>query len=206
MYYKKGNETKAEWLKRNGFEQADNKYVTYVITGGNTYEIKDTLKQNGCVYNKLLGWHSPQQFKLEGFVWVPIFADDIYVWLPSISTMTVRDEAETFVKETLKPYQPKRNVELASSMTDSEFIGAIGDRLRKIPAVIVGKKEVNSKYGLSMLYTFESGNSVLCWFTSSFKNVEVGDKILLSGTIKDRKEYNQQKQTILTRCLFYPIE
>lgn len=206
MYYKKKNETKAEWLKRNGFKQDDDKYVTYVITGGNTYEIKEQLKQNDCVYNKLLGWHSPQQFDLAGYVFVPIFADDIYIWLPSISTMIEKDEAEAFVKETLKPYQPKREVELASSMTDSEFIGAIGDRLRKIPAVIVGKKEINSKYGLSVLYTFESGNSVLCWFTSVFKDVEVGDTILLSGTIKDKKEYRQQKQTILTRCLFYPVE
>lgn len=206
MYRKNKIETKAEWLKRNGFKQVDDKFVTYVVTGGNTYEIKEQLKQNDCVYNKLLGWHSPQQFDLAGYVFVPIFADDIYIWLPSISTMTVKEEAEAFVKETLKPYQPKREVELASSMTDSEFIGAIGDRLRKIPAVIVGKKEINSQYGLSTLYTFESGNSVLCWFTSAFKDVEVGDTILLSGTVKDRKEYQGQKQTYLTRCIFYPVE
>lgn len=203
--YRKKNETRAEWLKRNGFKQVDGKYVTYVITGGNTYEVKDILKQNDCVFNKLLGWHSPQTFEMEGFVWVPIFEEDIYDWLASISTMIEKDGAEAFVKETLKPYQPKREIELASTMTNSEFIGAIGDRLRKIPAVIVGKKEINSKYGISTLFTFESGNSVLCWFTSSFKEEGVGDKILLSGTVKDHKEYNGQKQTYLTRCLFNPI-
>lgn len=204
--YRKKDETRAEWLKRNGFKQVDDKYVTYVITGGNTYEVKDTLKQNDCVFNKLLGWHSPQTFEMEGFVWVPIFEEDIYDWLASISTMIEKDGAEAFVKETLKPYQPKREIELASTMTNSEFIGAIGDRLRKIPAVIVGKKEINSKYGISTLFTFESGNSVLCWFTSSFKEEDVGDKILLSGTVKDHKEYGQQKQTVLTRCILQPIE
>ena len=45
--------TKEEWLKKNGFSEDG---VTYVITGGNTYEVKDILKQNNCVFNKLLGW------------------------------------------------------------------------------------------------------------------------------------------------------
>lgn len=203
--YQKKDLTKEEWFKRNGFSKVDGGYVTYVVTGGNTYEIKERLKQNDCVYNKLLGWHSPQEFEIEGFVLIPIFAEDIYRWLPSITTMIETDAAVTFVKETLKPYQPKKNVELASKMEDSEFIGAIGDRIRKIPAKIVGKKKINSQYGTSTLYTFESGNSVLCWFTSSIKDVEVGDTILLSGTVKEHKVYNSQNQTYLTRCLFNPI-
>lgn len=195
--------TKEEWLKKNGFSEDG---VTYVITGGNTYEVKDILKQNNCVFNKLLGWHSPQTFKMEGFVWVPIFEGDIYDWLASISTMIEKDGAEAFVKEALKPYRPQKEIKLESGMENSEWMGEVGDRIRKIPAKIVGKKELNSQYGTSTLYTFESGNSVLCWFTSTWKDVEVGDSILLSGTVKSLNEYGQQKQTVLTRCILQPIE
>ena len=205
MYQKKAS-TKEEWFKRNGFSKVDDKYVTYVVTGGNTYEIKERLKQNDCVYNKLLGWHSPREFEIEGFVLVPIFAEDIYRWHPAITTMVETDEAVTFVKEALKPYRPQKEIKLESGMENSEWMGEVGDRIRKIPAKIVGKKEINSQYGTSTLYTFESGNSVLCWFTSTWKDVEIGDSVLLSGTVKSLNEYGQQKQTILTRCILQPIE
>lgn len=199
--------TKDEWLTKNGFSKDG---VTYVVAGGNTFEVKDILKSYNCVFSKLLNWHSAVQFdlkdELEGFILVPIFFKDLYTWNHDIGNAVEREDAVTAVKEALKPYRPQKEIKLESGMENSEWMGEIGDRIRKVPAKIVGKKEINSQYGTLTLYTFESGHSVLTWFTSSWKDVEVGDSILLSGTIKALNTYGSQKQTQLTRCLLYPIE
>ena len=199
--------TKDEWLKKNGFSEDG---VTYVVAGGNTFEVKDILKSYNCVFSKLLNWHSAVQFdledELEGFVFVPMFFDELYTWNIDVGTVNERETAVTAVKEALKHYRPQKEANLASEMKDSEWMGEVGDRIRKIPAKIVGKKEINLQYGMATLYTFESGNSVLCWFTSTWKNVEVGDSVLLSGTVKSLNNYGGQKQTVLTRCLLSPIE
>lgn len=199
--------TKEEWLKKNGFSEDG---VTYIVAGGNTFEVKDILKSYNCVFSKLLNWHSAVQFELkdelEGFVLVPMFFDELYTWNIDVGTATERETAVTAVKEALKPYRPQKEIKLESGMENSEWMGKVGDRIRKIPAKIVGKKELNSQYGTSTLYTFESGNSVLCWFTSTWKDVQEGDTVLLSGTVKSLNEYGGQKQTVLTRCLLNSIE
>lgn len=199
--------TKEEWLTKNGFSKDG---VTYIVAGGNTFEVKDVLKSYNCVFSKLLNWHSSTQFELkdelEGFVLVPMFFDELYTWNIDVGTADERETAVTAVKEALKPYRPQKEIKLASTMKNSVWIGEVGERIRKIPAKVVGKKEINSQYGSSTLYTFESGNSVLCWFTSTWKDVREGDTVLLSGTVKSLNEYGQQKQTILTRCLLQPIE
>jgi len=202
-----GQTSKAEWLTKNGFSKEG---VTYIVAGGNTFNVKDILKSHNCTYSKLLNWHCAEKFELdgelEGFIFVPIFFDDVYVWREESGFAHEKEEAPALIKEALQPYRKNEGWSLPSTMKDSVWIGEVGERLRKIPAKIVGKKEINSNYGLSTLYTFESGNSVLCWFTSSYKDVEIGDSILLSGTIKSLNDYKGQKQTMLSRCLLYPIE
>jgi hypothetical protein len=48
------------------------------------------------------------------------------------------------------------------------------------------------------------GDNVLTWFCSGKgidPDIEVGDEVLLTGTVKDHKEYNGVKQTYLNRCI-----
>lgn len=195
--------TKEQWFEKYGFS-ADG--VTYLVAGGNTFYVKDVLKSCGCVFNKLLNWHSPKEFELEdelkGFTLIPINFDDVYEWNEDVCCAEEKPDA----KETVKRFSGRKEIELASTMENSEWMGEIGDRIRKVPAKIVGKKDITTQNGDFTVFTFESGNSVLCWFTSTRKNEDVGDNILLSGTIKDLREYNSQKQTILTRCLLKPLE
>ena len=46
--------TKEEWLKENGFNENEE---TYIYFPSDSYEIKETLKENGFKYNKTLKWH-----------------------------------------------------------------------------------------------------------------------------------------------------
>ena len=199
--------SKSDFLRANGFNEDE---VTFAIVGGNTYSIKDSLKIEGCKFNKELGWHSPTEFKIEAdeeFFFIPFTFDELYNWNDNSKIATMNESAENLLNERFAPYKKSNtNNLLESSMMDSEFLGEIGDRLRKIPALIVGKKRIENSYGTSTLFTFESGNSVLCWFTSTVKPNEVGEKILLSGTVKDQKTFKNQKQTYLTRCIIYPMD
>lgn len=199
--------SKSDFLRANGFNEDE---VTFAIVGGNTYSIKDSLKIEGCKFNKELGWHSPIEFKIEAdeeFFFIPFTFDELYDWNDNSKTAVMTEGAENLLNKRFAPYKKSNtNNILESSMVDSEFLGEIGDRLRKIPALIVGKKKIENDYGTSTLFTFESGNSVLCWFTSTVKPNEIGEKILLSGTVKDQKIFKNQKQTYLTRCIIYPMD
>lgn len=194
--------SKEDWMQKNGFNKEG---VTYVITGGNTFEIKDTLKAMGCKFSSLLKWHSPEKIVLEGFKLVSFTFDELYSWMPMDKNVMACETAKTIVKEKLSPFTTANTI-LASNLMNAEWLGEVGDRLRKTPAKIVGKKEISNQNGCFTLFTFESGNSVLCWFTSSTRFEQVGDEILLSATVKSHRVYEGQKQTYVTRCLMHPIE
>ena len=48
---------KEKWLKDNGFNE---NLETYVYFLDNSYEIKETLKDDGFRFNKVLYWHTPE--------------------------------------------------------------------------------------------------------------------------------------------------
>lgn len=197
--------TMKQWLKNNGFSEEG---ITYVIAGGDTYAIKEELKANGCKFNPTLNWHSPHVFEIdsEGYVFIPFTFDELYVWDTVNKTADLTSSAKGIITERLTPYKKEKKNLLDSTMMDSEWYGNVGERLRKIPAKIVGKKQINSRYGESTLFTFESGKSVFCWFTSSIKDNQVGETILLSGTVKELKTFQGQKQTYLTRCILKSVD
>lgn len=194
--------TKEDWMQKNGFNEEG---VTYVITGGNTFKIKDTLKEMGYKFSPLLKWHSPQQLDIDGFTCIPFTFDELYIWVPAYKNVVTFEGAMENVKEKLSAYSNTKTL-LPSSSTNSEWFGEIGDRIKKVPVKIIGKKDIFSRNGYVTLFTFEYGNSVLCWFTTTTKFEQEGDEVLLSATIKDHKIYEGQKQTYITRCFMYPID
>lgn len=192
----------ADWFAKNGFNEDG---ITYVVTGGNTFEAKDMLKFLGCKYSSLLKWHSPEDLVIDGFKLVQFSFKELYFWIPEDGNVVARLDVQEIVKKKLEPFINKK-VTLASALTNTEWVGEIGDRLRKVPVEIVGKREITNQNGSFTLFTFEYGNAVLCWFTSVTKFEQIGDKVLLSATVKDHRVYEGQKQTYVNRCLMYPIE
>ena len=82
---------------------------------------------------------------------------------------------------------------------NSEYLGAVGDRVKGIR--IVGAKCIWSGYdqfGEHYLYKMlTENNNVLIWSTG--KGLPDGE-FMLDGTIKELKEYNGVKETVMTRC------
>lgn len=99
-------------------------------------------------------------------------------------------------KNLMKKREQEQNREEAKGL--SNYIGNVGD---KITVEVNDVKLVTSwetVYGFTHLYKFTTtDNNVLVWYAS--KCIDENAK-KISGTIKDHKEYDGEKQTVLTRC------
>lgn len=184
---------KQEWFQKNGFNEAGETFVV-ISSGGNTYDIKDELKEKGCKFNGTLKWHSPQQFDLpQGFNFLPLAFEDIcYV---DISNSVFYNKGVT------EKIQAAEEALLPESK--SEYMGIVGQRLYDLKAVFKSANTFAGAFGYSVVYTFMVGENKLNWFTASTPkiNLEPEDSILLTGTVKKHSEYRKEKITTLSRCI-----
>ena len=110
-----------------------------------------------------------------------------------------QEEASRLAKEEEERKERERKAK-------SQYVGNIGDKVDL--DVVLEKRawfEVKSFSGFGTdtmhVYTFrdEQGNA-LVWKTTSGTNAEKGTMVHLKGTIKEHSEYDEEKQTVLTRC------
>ena len=184
---------KKVFLKDLGYD-AENPII-YIIGGGNTYEIKDTIKERGGRYNAVFGWFFTKNTEIpDGYTLLPIEFDEVYDWNPIVKKAFIKEEAKEKVDALKKAAMPA---------SESDYIGEIKERMRDLKVILTGARAVSSAYGTSILFTFEYNKNILVWFTScppDEKDAVVGKEYLLTGTVKDHKEYNGVKQTYLNRC------
>ena len=98
--------TKEKWMERNGFTTEG---ITFAIVGGNTFEIKDFLKEKGYKFNHLLLWHGTEKLTdlPEGFHSVQFSFDELYNWLADWNCVEVKNNAHTLVAEKTNPFLPE---------------------------------------------------------------------------------------------------
>lgn len=110
-----------------------------------------------------------------------------------------KEEAERLAKEA-------EERERLAKKAISQFVGQIGDKVDL--DVTLEKRawfEIPSFRGFGTdtmhVYTFRDANgNALVWKTTSGTDAETGSRVHLKGTIKDHSEYDDEKQTVLTRC------
>lgn len=96
-----------------------------------------------------------------------------------------------------KHLQTQKEQELGQA---SAYVGEVKKRATFI-LTLISKKELETYYGLSTLHTFtDSKNNSLVWFKSGYSELELDKVYTLKATVKEHKEYNGKKQTVLTRC------
>ena len=158
---------------------------------GDTYNAIDWFRYQPTRYSRPFGWYLPSDIEMPE----PLPVGITPVKLPWDAVK--KDE-----------YHLKDEKELINIVADyiydpgtSEWLGKAGERLRDIEVVCTRATQVNSFYGLSVIYTFKTpnGDNVM-WTTSSEQNIEEGGSYLISGTIKGLDKYRAQKQTILKNC------
>ena len=81
----------------------------------------------------------------------------------------------------------------------SEYIGTIGKR-ENFTLTVKDVKSYETEYGTTYIFIFEDlkGNKAI-WKTSK-DILEKNEQVTIKGTVKDQNEYNNSKQTVLTRC------
>lgn len=176
------------WLINHLGEASDNLYCIV----GNTYPIKDSLKEKGCKYNPILNWFSTKPIEVENCVTVSVPTEKIYEWNNQFKRMEIREDAVECFNAAVKSVLPQ---------SKSEWQGEIGERLRDIKVRLTAARSFPSNYGMCYVYSFvdEAENSYV-WYASSFKGYLVDHNYMLTGTVKNHTEKYNQKQTILTRC------
>lgn len=177
---------RAKWLEENCFNENG---VTWIYAKADSYEKKDILKQLGMKFSKNLLWHAP-------FL-IPEIADAcVKIDIQDIATATAWGEY---------CYNPNVNDIIKSKMiiekSDSEWIeGKINDRIQ-IKVSFVSKRIINTRFGLTNLYTFISENkNKIQWWSQTNIDFPKENIFTLAGTIKDFNEFKNEKITTVTRC------
>lgn len=84
----------------------------------------------------------------------------------------------------------------------SQHIGAVGERIRDLPVTLQFQRVIGgNEWADAVLIKFvdDSGN-ILTWITSKGSGLEVGERALLTGTVKAHGDYNGAHETKMTRC------
>lgn len=182
---------KKEVAIKLGFNENEKVYIVY---GGNTFNIKDYLKEQGCHFNNVLKWYSPSKISLpEGYNLLEISFDDIYDYNVLSKSASYKNNAADIVSELI--------AKNAGTAPSEYYPGSEKDRISGIPAIFESVSGFAGMYGYTYVYTFKSNSYVFIWMTTkSFSDLTPGSKITLSGTIKKFTIYNGIYQTHLTRC------
>ena len=87
----------------------------------------------------------------------------------------------------------------ASKVYKSEQFAETGKRV-EIEVTVLAKREIETQFGFSTLWTFESGEYKFKWFDSGYSfGAEIGEQFKIKGTIKGLDEYQGQYATKLSR-------
>lgn len=182
-------EKNQEFFKTQGYNENGKTYVVL----GDTYKIKDQLKELGCKWCNLIGWHSP--VKLEGFEMVEIDVDDVYY----------KDYAETYrwnyykraEEETATAKIKEATENLNKETNPSNHVGLVGEKIEK-EVELIRRGSFESDFGTTYVYSFkDSEGNVLVWKTKSYLDVTT---CTIKGTVKEHSQYKGVSQTVLTRC------
>ena len=175
---------KAKWLEVNGFDEDGNCF----IIKGESYSIKDKLKDAGWKYSPQFLWHKPDPAGYEDRVVKVNIEDIIECWNPN-GQPAFKDNAYQFIRDLIKEDLPQ-----------SDNIYYDKESFEDMPVTLIRKSGFYGAFGWTNIYTFESAEHyMMIWFTSTEQDIEEGDSCFISGKVKERKEYQNQKQTIVTR-------
>lgn len=186
---KKAPEKNAKILKDNGFNEEGLMWIVL----GDTFKIKEELKEAGAKFNNMFLWHFDHEDN--GYECIKISIEDVaeknFVGIWQFNDYICVYE---YIKKLFKENAPK---------TSSEHVGNIGDKYEDtVTLVKIHTYETHfSYYGeLNYIYKFvdKNGNTII-WKTSC-KDLEEGKAYQIKGKIKEHSEYNGDKQTVLTRC------
>lgn len=181
--------TKSEWLKVNGFSKDGETYIVM----GNSYKIKDNLKEAGFKFSPLLRWHTDNdKYDLpDGCHYCILEYNQIFIWDEEKGVTFMQEGARDFLEDLFNPPRESK----------SEYQGEIGEYLTCPHCEVSNISGYSGPYGYTWIYTFRDiKDNEYTWFTTVNKSLAVGMHCYVFGTVKAHNEYKGVKTTVLTRC------
>ena len=181
---------RAKWLEENCFNK---NLTTFVYFPADSFEVKDSLKDAGFHFSKNLLWHIAN---------IPEGYEDkvVEITLDQVAEIGAwgegfyRPGARTFVDDILKNCRPIEE-------STSEWLFEEKERFYDYAVVLKSVRGMETRFGWTQLVKFEDANgNILQWWTAVEIKAEVGDHVLLTGTVKAHDEYKGVKSTTVTRC------
>lgn len=189
----KVEERRVKFAARNAFGFGEAGFIT--LFKGNQSVINEWAHETDpcrARFNLLFGWFCPSKLQYENLPEgiEPIRLEWTDVCNPDDpENLTMRDDK--FVLDFVH--------NLLGDVSHSEYQGEVDDWLDKV-VKIVKNVEVDGRYGSSRVHVMEDedGNQYV-WITAS-KNLEVDSTVHLRMKVKEHKEYNGVKQTVVFYC------
>lgn len=104
------------------------------------------------------------------------------------------------VVSAIASYQKHVGEELSKQQRKNEWFGEIGERYKGLVLIVKHIKYLNGSYGVTSLISLEDNEKrQYVWFASGEHIYEIGKEIEVDISVKEHKEYNGFKQTVLTR-------
>ena len=189
-------ERRIKWAAHNafGFGNTD----TIMLLWGDYQTIddwRDDFPQYTVMYNTIFGWYSPSDR-------YPTIEDKIPEGINHLilNWDTVRDETDP-ENLTMKPNEEVRKIvhKLTYGESKSEYQGTVGEWLTA-DVKIVKNINFDGRYGPTHLHIMEDekGNEYV-WSTST-QNLEVNKTYTIKMKVKEHKEHEGVKQTIVYYC------
>lgn len=194
-YIDNAAEYKHQAALKLGFGEDEKIYIVY---GGNTYNIKDQLKEMGARFDPTYKWYFKQEIELpEGYHLCAFSYDELYDYNAETRWSSAKDQESIISCRLAGLYE----------VPETEFYpGVEGERIRDLEVKVSDIRGFNGFYGYTYIYTFTLDKYVFVWMTSKGNvDFEVGDIVSLTGTIKKFNEYNYIHQTQLSRCIVKEI-
>ena len=186
MKVKKVDEWNENFKNWNAFNDSGETWIVL----GDTFSIKDELKQKGAKFNRELGWHFDHDEP--GYQLYKINMDDV--------TDTYFDGRLYFSEDVYETVNKIKKENTVYEPSKSNWIGEIG---KKVDADVVLRnyRSFYGNFGETGVFEFEDsdGNTVI-WMTSPDRDIDYDHIYWIEGTVKDHSEYKGDKQTRLTRC------
>lgn len=178
---------KLQWLELRGFSPEG---IGYHVNG-ETFSIKDTLREDGFKYHPILGWMRSSADSYED----------------KVTKIDINDIAEFDIFGEVHFYPNAKEIVFAEDqskvvqgLTTTEFYGEIGEKIKDYSVTLVNKKSFMGRWGLTNVYSFiDNNNHLFVWFTSITLNKEINDTFSIKATIKGHDIFNGNNQTIITR-------
>lgn len=187
----KADEANQEFLQKQGFDTLGRTYVVL----GNTYAIKDELKEKGAKWCNLIGWHLP--VALPEYETVEILVDDVY--FKDGYGMYRWNNWKSYEEETYSAKIKAAKDKHYAKDSTSEYQFEVGQKV-EVELNVLKINWFDSIYGTHYIYNMQDANgNVFIWKTAC-NEIQEGDKVTIKATVKEHNEYRGVKQTVLTRC------